>query len=309
MKTRTAEELLAASRRRGQNGWKLVLVASRRTDMPAFHLEELRRGLGEQVFHPGPPRQPIYRLTFQPEEVHSVGLWSQDFSGWLGARADPGIDRYRFWYRFTILPDDPVCKPKAPPVDEQVRQLRDLARIDGADTIRLCVDPICDYQDPVTGKWRRNFDRARLAPLFEGAADAGIHTVTTSLLDDYSRVRRRASRFGVTFRFLHPEVPEELEEMVEMLAEFRSIAAEFGLRTATCCERWLLEPGAAGARCVDGAALSLLLGPGASTKPDRGQRRGSGCGCTGGAVDLGRYVNNGAMSHACGHDCPQCYAR
>jgi len=78
MKIQTAKEIALK-----QKAQKIVLIASRRTDMPAFYLSELIKGLKEGKFHPQTMMQPMWELHFEPNDVHSVGLWSQDFSKWI----------------------------------------------------------------------------------------------------------------------------------------------------------------------------------------------------------------------------------
>src|SRR4030042_5247953 len=120
---------------------KIVLIASRRTDMPAFYVGELIKGLKEGRFHPQTMMQPMWELRFEPGDIHSVGLWSQNFSHWIERRNEIADLGYKFWYRFTILPADPVCKPRAPCVEEQLEQLDTLANTDGRDCVFLFIDP------------------------------------------------------------------------------------------------------------------------------------------------------------------------
>ncbi|MBI4703723.1 MAG: DUF1848 family protein [Deltaproteobacteria bacterium] len=301
---RTARELAD-----GHGAEKLVLVASRRTDMPRFHLDELLGGLRHGVLHPQGPRQPVWELRFTPADIHSVGLWSQDFGPWLARRRE--IEGYRFWYRFTILPDDPVCKPRAPGVTEQLDRLAALCESGPPEAVFVFIDPLVRYRTAGEGEasWRYNFSAESLAPILRAAGRLGIRHVTTSIVDRYARAERRARERGVEIHFPDPADPADRAEMRRMLAAVRDAAASCGLALRSCCEPLLAQEGL-GARgsCVDGPALVALFGPGASTRPDRGQRHKHGCGCTV-AVDVGRYAEHGSWSHHCGHDCPQCYAR
>ena len=290
-------------------GDKLVLVASRRTDMPAFHLPELIEGLRRGLLHPQPMMQKMFRLRFDPGDIHSVGLWSQDFGAWLQQRAATDGLGYRFWYRFTILPDDAVTKPKAPPVARQLAQLEALAEQDGPQAVNLCVDPIATYSVDGGAGTQDNLLEADLDAIFRTAAGCGIERATTSVLDRYAKIERRAAKLGATFIFHDRDEPAEVHERTRLVDRLRAVADRHGVQVLTCCERALSESGLTeAAACVDGPRLDALFGPGASARRDAGQRKKHGCGCTR-ALDVGRYVNSGPWSHHCGHACPQCYAR
>ena len=285
---------------------RLILTVSRRTDMPAFYLREIVDGLTSGAFHPKGPYTRVWELRFRPDAIHSVHLWSQNFGPWITAR--PALDTlgYSFFYRFTILPDDPFCKPHAPPLDEQLRQLRELAAIEGPDRIDVAVDPIVRYCFDGVIRW--NLDLETFARIADGAAEADVGRIRTSFVDAYRKLRRRQAKLpGFEFDFFDKETDTDRRVMIDRITPLAVAAADRGLRLETCCELELTRSGIphlhAGA-CVDGGRLNKVIGPGASTRPDRGQRKALGCLCTAGAVDVGRYD----ASHACGYRCPQCYA-
>ena len=143
--------------------------------------------------------------------------------------------------------------------------------------------------------------------VMDGCLEAGINRVRISFIDYYRRVENRAARCGIEFHY--PGHDADDGWFMEKARLIHSLAVERSMETEGCCEPVLVAAGLCqrGA-CVDGAELVRLFGPGASLKPDTGQRRGAGCGCTR-SLDIGRYTEQGPMSHSCGHRCPQCYAR
>lgn len=304
MKVQTAKEL--AIKHKAE---KIVLIASRRTDMPAFYANELIRGLMKERFHPQTMMQPMWELRFEPQDIHSVGLWSQDFGRWIERRQEIAALGYKFWYRFTILPDDPVCKPKAPSVEEQLKQLETLANTEGSDCVFLFIDPIIKYKPIGEKHWKYNFSDTSIDRIVKRAHQLGIRSMTISLLDYYRHVEERALRKGFEFRFLNPNKHSDQEEMIELVQRIKNITDVYQVNIKSCCERYLHSKGVTNqGSCVNGYHLNKLFGPGASVEPDVGQRRQFGCGCTR-AIDIGRYTEQGEWSHHCGHDCPQCYAR
>ena len=304
MQIKTAREIAAKHR-----SDKIVIVASRRTDMPAFYIDELITGLQQGIFHPQGMRQKMWELQFTPGDIHCVGLWSQDFGKWIKRRNEVKCFGYKFWYRFTILPDDPVCKPQAPPVKVQLDQLEKLVEIDGADCVLVFVDPLIQYRRIGERSWINNVSRQTLTPIIHKAKELGINSISTSILDYYKKVERRAHDRGVEFRFFDPQNIVDRNAILAMVDTFKEITDQYGLVLKTCCEKFLHSSHKTiqGA-CVDGNYLNTLFGPGASEKADSGQRVQYGCGCTA-AVDIGRYQTHGEWSHYCGHHCIQCYAR
>jgi len=304
MKVQTAKEIALK-----QKAKKIVLIASRRTDMPAFYLSELIKGLKEGKFHPQTMMQPMWELHFEPNDVHSVGLWSQDFSKWIDRKHEIADLGYKFWYRFTILPDDPICKPKAPSLEEQLKQLETLANTDGSNCVFLFIDPLIKYRYIGENNWRYNFSEESIDMIVKKAHQLGIKNITISLLDYYKHVKKRALKRGIEFGFLNPNYQPDQEEMVGVVQRIKNITDAYQVGIKTCCETYLHSKGVTRqGSCVDGDYLNQLFGPGATVQADAGQRKQFGCGCTA-AVDIGRYTEHGEWSHHCKHDCPQCYAR
>lgn len=288
---------------------KIVLTASRRTDIPAFYVSELIKGLRQGRFHPQTMMQPMWEFRFETADIHSIGLWSQNFSQWIERRDEIADMGYKFWYRFTILPDDPVCKPKAPRVEDQLRQLETLTNTDGSDCVFLFIDPIIKYKPVGEKDWKYNFSDESLDRIVKKAHQLGIKSITVSLLDHYEHVEQRGQGKGILFGFLNPNDRSDQEEAIELVQKIKNITDAYQVKLKSCCEtnlhtRKVTQQGS----CVDGNHLNKLFGSGASVQPDSGQRRRLGCGCTR-AVDIGRYTEHGEWSHHCRHDCPQCYAR
>lgn len=303
MKTKTAREIAAVHK-----SDKIVINAGRRTDMPAFYPDELITGLKNGVFHPQGLMQAMWEFRFEPSDIHSVGLWSQDFSKWIEKSEEVRQLPYKFWYRFSILPDDPICKPKAPPVVDQLKQLEALVKLSGKECVFLFIDPLIKYRK-VGEDWRYNFSSESIEEILKHASSSGIECVTTSILDFYPKIQRRAKKQGVEFYFFSPDNLQDQTEMTGMIKIVKTVADRLQLKVKTCCEKLLHSSGLTlqGA-CVDGKLLNRSFGPGASLRMDNAQRGKYGCACTV-SVDIGRYLEKGEWSHHCDHQCPQCYAR
>jgi hypothetical protein len=284
---------------------KLVITASRRTDMPAFYIDELITGLKEGVFHPQPMMQTVYELRFKPDDIHSIGLWSQDYGKWISRRKE--IEGYKFWYRFTVLPDDPVCKPAAPTVMQQLRQLQELVEADGPNAVLVCIDPLMKYR--TNGNWQLNYSEEIIDTIVKRASELGIDKISISVIDYYKKIQTRAEKKGIQIRFFDKSDPVAQAEIIDMVKIIKEVAEKYNVALESCCEKYLVSSGLTEqGSCVNGLLLNKLFGPGASVCADTGQRKKNGCGCTF-SVDIGRYIEHGRWSHQCRHGCIQCYAR
>jgi hypothetical protein len=105
------------------------------------------------------------------------------------------------------------------------------------------------------------------------------------------------------FRFLDPPLEIKRETLIGM----SETLADLGIELQACCEKAVLEglrPGAGitGSSCVPNDLLKKVYGGHISTRLDRGQRTGQGCGCKV-SVDIGSY-----RDQPCYHNCLFCYA-
>lgn len=275
---------------------KIVLSASRRTDIPAFYLDWFLARLGQGSFVVQNPVGGVRRhVATHPQQVQAIVFWSKDFSRLLARTAE--LAPYHLFFNFTLNSESPVLEPRVPPLTQRLGQLRELASRFGPASITWRFDPIvCWEEDGVRRHNLGQFDR-----ILEAAASAGVERLVISFLDLYPKVEKRATRVP-GFRFYRPS----LDEMIDLAIPLAKRARAAGMRVLACCERALLDglpPGLIEpSRCIDNELLSRLYGPGASLAPDRGQRRSAGCGCQV-SVDIGSYT-----LHPCAHNCLYCYA-
>ncbi len=281
---------------------RIVLSASRRTDIPAFYLDWFMEGIRRGVFE---VIQPYNRRRIQvpatPEQVHTIVLWSKDFGPFLHRRIGEELLRrgFHLFFNFTVNSRDRILEPNVPPLADRLNQLCELARRFSPEAIHWRFDPLCRYR---TADGRLQDNRHDFERIADAAATAGIHRCITSFVDLYAKVVRRAQRAAI--RFEDPPMNEKvsiIEAMSASLAQ-RKMALE------TCCEAELLanlppDSKVAAGACVPGDRFMALFGGQVSLRHDAGQRRRAGCRCRV-SVDIGSYD-----LHPCRHDCLFCYAR
>ena len=281
---------------------KLVLSASRRTDIPAFYMPWFMQSIDRGNFKvTNPYNQRVFEVPASIDEVGAIVFWSKNFGPFLAENRGERLvaKGYHLFFNFTLNPPHPVLEPGIPPIQDRLDQLAELSRQYEARAITWRLDPICWYHSP-QGKLENNLKD--LDRLLDSVAACGAKRCVTSFLDIYTKVRRRAASSGVV-SFLDPPQSEK----VALLLELEKRLAERNIRLQTCCEKEVMEalpvdstvtPSA----CISNTRLMSIYGGRLSLQKDKGQRVKAGCGCQV-SMDIGSYDR-----HPCFHNCLFCYA-
>jgi DNA repair photolyase len=243
------------------------------------------------------PRGGVRAVDLSPASVHSIVLWSKDFSNLLANRhglKDLLAAYEQIYLHFTVTGlGGTAVEPGVPPYREALAQIPGLTALAG-NPLRVSVrfDPVLFWREE--GEVRSNIE---LFPeVVTAAAAAGTRDVRVSFAQWYGKaVRRAAARH---FPFVDP-ADEEKRALAAGLAE---AAAASGLVLHACSQPLLAGvPGLRPSACIDAALLEELhpRREPVSRRKDRGQR--PACLCTE-SQDIGSYAQS------CGHQCLYCYA-
>ncbi|MFZ7128274.1 MAG: DUF1848 family protein [Desulfobacterales bacterium] len=284
---------------------RLVISASRRTDIPAFYMPAFMKAIDRGAFEvENPYNRRISRVPSSPERVYAVVFWSKNFGPFLNGGFGEKLQArgYRLFFNFTVNTGLPPLEPNIPPIEHRLDQLAELCRRFGPETINWRFDPICHWREDGrhTASGTAN-NLATFSQIADRAAGLGIQRCITSFVDRYPKVRRRAAAAG-GIRFEDPSLPVKRGIVLKMNSALQST----GIRLMLCCEKEVLdgltpESGISHGACISGHLLQEIFGGEAPLRPDRGQRRAAGCRCTVSA-DVGSYRN-----HPCAHACLYCY--
>jgi len=264
----------------------MIVSASRRTDIPAFHadwfFERLKEGHALSV-NPMNPKQ-VRQVDLSPEAVDGFVFWTKNPQPMLSrlGRLSP----YPFYFQCTITghgQDLEPCVPgKEAPVPPAFLALADAI---GPQRFIWRYDPICLSPLYTVEYHTQRFDA--MARILSGRAQR----CTISFLDIYAKTSKRLAQQGI-------RPPSEAEAMA-LAASFAKSAREAGMHVAACAEEMDLAAfGIGRGRCIDAELLMALSGRKISRAKDPAQR--PACGCARSA-DIGTYGT-------CGHGCVYCYA-
>jgi Domain of unknown function (DUF1848) len=281
---------------------KIVLSASRRTDIPAFYMEWFMERMAGGLFEVrNPYNGKIRRVIATADTVHTIVFWSKNFGpflekGYGHLLRQMGI---HLFFNFTVNTASDLLEPQVPPLSERLLQMEALARTFSPACINWRFDPVCRYR---TADGRKEDNLKDFQYIAEKVARSGITRCVTSFMDLYPKVRKRAAKGpGVTF------LPISLDGQRDIILDMKHRLTSLGMALFTCCEKELQrslppEAGIGAAACISNAFMMRLFGGRLSLGKDGGQRGSAGCGCQV-SVDIGDY-----REQPCFHNCLYCYA-
>lgn len=243
------------------------------------------------------PRGGVHQVDLAPDAVHTLVLWSKDFSNLL--RNAYGLKELlaaydQLYLHFTITGlGGTAVEPRVPGWREALTQLEELTALAGHPR-RMSVrfDPVLFWREGA--EIRSNI--GMFADVAKASAAAGIRDIRTSFAQWYGKAVRRAQ--ARPFAFVEPSA----EDVRSWALELAAIAAAHGLVLHACSQPLLAGvPGLRPSSCIDGALLESLhpRREPVSRRKDRSQR--ADCLCTE-SRDIGSYTQ------ACPHGCVYCYA-
>lgn len=264
----------------------MIVSASRRTDIPRFHMEWLMRRFEEGYALVRNPmnRSQVSRVALDGSAVDCVAFWTKDPAPLL-ARRDrlEAVLPAPYFVQFTLNAYGSDVEAGLPRKAVLLETFRELSRAIGAERVVWRYSPILvggPYTLEHHLRWFEEFAR-RLS----GFTD----TCRLSFLDVYPKIAARMGRMGIA------GVPDgEKGRLARQLAE---IGARCGIEVGGCGDGALDDVGLARAGCIDGAIVERVAGVAARGCAERG--RGV-CACVP-SVDIGAY-------DTCANGCAYCYA-
>lgn len=281
---------------------KIVISASRRTDIPAFYMKWFMRRIDMGCFDVvNPYNRHVSIVPAEPDKVHTILFWSKNFGPFIKNESGEKLREkgYNLYFNFTINSRDPLLEPNVPALEKRIRQLEYLCKNFGAGSISWRFDPVCFYKTK-GGKIHDNLHDFNY--ISSKVSRSGIKRCITSFMDDYHKIRKRTAKIP-DFAFIDPPMETKSKIVLKMKDEL----SDKNISLHTCCEKELLSilpenSGITKSSCVPNNLFTELFGGHLSLGKDSGQRIKNGCGCKV-SVDIGSY-----SLHPCYHNCLFCYA-
>lgn len=276
---------------------KKVISASRRTDLVAFFPDWLSSVFKEEKAQVYGPSGHTYTVDLNPQTVHTVVLWSKNFSNIIENcyYLKDILKKYdQVYMHFTVTGlGGTFIEQGVPSFSEALLQLDHLVKIAGKpERISVRSDPIVYWEEEGKVKSNLLFFK-KLAPEL---SSHGIKDVRFSFAQWYRKAKRRAAKYGFSYVDLSKD---EKKEAARFLVQ---IAQRWDLNLYSCSQNFLTEvPGICPSACIDGFFLQSLhpAREPAAKRKDKSQRKE--CRCTE-SLDIGSYTQ------FCPHSCLYCYA-
>jgi len=276
---------------------KIIVSASRRTDIPAFHMAWFMKNVKKQIFKiKNPVSNKTSILFFSPENIQAIFFWSKDYTkaiskGYFTELKNRGFELF---FHYTINSEIKILEPGIKTsLENRLKAIRYLAEEFGPERIFWRFDPILFYKEKNHTKVFNNLKDFEKIALF--IKETGIKQCITSFADQYKKSLLRFDKTKLDFI----EIDES--EKKRTLNNMNNILKQLNISLSLCCEPELNQKGAyENHPCISGEYTNKLLKTFIPYKRAIGQRKGCICSKS---LDIGSYID-----HPCMHNCIYCYA-
>ena len=269
----------------------MIVSASRRTDIAAFHSRWFRQRLKEGYCHVLQPYTGrVTRVSLAAEDVSAFVFWTRNPIPLLPEMEALRASGVGVLAHVTITGYGPPIESHGPALGTALLNFEKLAARMGPDAALWRYDPIVLSDDLPASAHRARFEE--LASALEGMT----RRCTVSFVDFYGKTTRNLAK--VEAKVGKPFHRPDLAERRSLAQDLAQIAARHSIQLLSCCEDALIEGDVGKSRCIDPEAIGRVLGrplTGATLKPTR-----QDCGCAQ-SVDIGAY-------DTCAFGCAYCYA-
>lgn len=263
----------------------MIICASRRTDIPAFHSEWLMNRLREGYVLVRNPvqRNLVYRVDLRRSNVDCLVFVTKDPRPMVPKLKEIGSMGHMYVFQVTMTPYGRALEPGAPfkaDVNDSCMEISD--RI-GRDRMVWRYDPVIISDGMGLDYHRRKFE------MMCREASSWTDRCIFSFIDTYGKLRD-LQESGI----IRAVTRSEAEAFARMAAK---VAEDHGMILSYCCPKFdLSHLGVSGRGCIDREMMrSLNIPYEAQSTPLR-----EGCRCVR-SVDIGEY-------DTCAHECLYCYA-
>ena len=105
---------------------KIVISASRRTDIPAFYMNDFMKDIRRGFFRvTNPFNQKESLVMAAPDRVHTIVFWSKDYTNLIRGKFIEKLRElgYNLFFNYTINSHDPSLEPGLPTLEHRLIQL------------------------------------------------------------------------------------------------------------------------------------------------------------------------------------------
>lgn len=263
----------------------MIISASRRTDIPAFHSDWFYNRIKEgfaMVRNPMNPHQ-VSKVSLIRDDVECIVFWTKDPKVMLPKLKL--IKDYKYYFQYTLNPYDVVYETSVACKEYLIDTFKELSEEIGPKKVIWRYDPIILNGEIDIGYHEKYFD------ILANKLHKHTSKCIISFVDNYKKTGKVFKVHGIS------EIEYDLKRV--LAKKLSCIAKSYNLNIETCAEDIdLMDLGVSHAKCIDGALIESILGLNITSGKDKNQRKA--CGCMK-SIDIGAY-------NTCAHACIYCYA-
>ena len=273
-----------------------IISASRRTDIPAFYMDNILESLKNKYIDVTQKFGQISRISLDPTDVKCIVWWSKNYKNWIDCYLNNKnlFKQYKHMFNFTINDSTDLESGIKLSLDERLAQLKFLSDTFGSICIKYRFDPIVKWIDIETGEEKTNFHKFN--KIIKFISKCGVKEVIFAFCIPYNRVCQHMKKKG---KLLIDFSDEEKEHILYRMIK---ITNKHNVRLSACCNDALVNSNKKihHAKCIDGDIVEQIIESELkhNTK-DKGQRKECNCAVS---RDIGSYTMK------CKHSCDYCYA-
>jgi hypothetical protein len=273
----------------------MIISASRRTDIPAFHAAWFMDCIRRQkvtVKNPFNPNQEKV-VSLQPADVDVIVFWTRNADPLIRHLQELDNRGYRYVFLYTFTGYGPPLEKHCPALDRAVETFRTLSHMVGPKRVIWRFDPIIYVAE---------HGEKQIISQFQQVARPLAHNtprVIISFLDSYRKVTKRLSALEQTTGTRVVDIASNHRLMGRIAAALAANADEHDMEIFSCAEEvglklYGIRPGS----CIDAQYLNEIFELDLPLEKDKGQRPRCRCAPS---LDIGSY-------NTCRHGCVYCYA-
>ncbi|MBN1619933.1 DUF1848 domain-containing protein [candidate division WOR-3 bacterium] len=263
----------------------MIISASRRTDIPAFHgdwfFDCIRQGkvLVRNPRNPGQARD----VSLKPDEVDGIVFWTKNPSGIITGLEE--LLEFDYYFQFTLNSYGPEVEKNIPGYDFRIDSFKRLSDKIGSEKVILRYDPVI-----ITDKYNMDWHSAafeKTAAMLQGYTKKCV----ISFVDFYKKNLKKLESIGA--------LRLGFDSMIELSRKLADSGGKNGMELIACAEPAdLSKIGIGKSKCVDAGMFRKMKDKKAKAKKDKSQRKECLCDES---VDIGAYGT-------CPGGCIYCYA-
>jgi hypothetical protein len=273
---------------------KLVISASRRTDIPAFYLKWFINVIKNGKITVQNPfyKKNYFQLNLSPANVEWIIFWSRNYSVFL--KYPDFFDQYHLFFHFTVLSHHPLLEKKSISLNNALAQAEKLVKYYSPEQIIWRYDPVVIWNNDQ--KIETNFNENDFKFLCQNFAQLGIRQCYFSIVSYYKKFEKR-------FRKKYPYLKLDFNNIPlqnRILARMQALTKDHHIQLYSCCNDHLVSKSINKGSCISGQLLNRLSHNSAVSTAKAPTRKD--CGCTR-SIDIGNY-----LKQPCFFGCIYCYA-